>query len=226
MHLIYGRKSEEIKVNMKNQSRFIAACCSILFMLLSPVVLGGGLDDLERFYSNIKTYTAAFEQEVMDEYLNLLEASGGKFTIKRPGKFYWHYTSPSEQMIIGDGRQVWIYDVELEQATQRNADMAVTQTPASLLSGVGELDDHFTLQELGEMEDLNWVRMLPKQSDSGFIDVQIGFSDGRLQQLILRDSFGQTTRMQFTNIQEDIDIDEQIFSFNPPQGVDVIREGG
>ena len=68
--------------------------------------------------------------------------------------------------------------------------------------------------------------MIPKSKDSGFTDVRIGFSDGKLQLLEMKDSFGQSTRMTFSNIVENIDIPEEKFRFVPPPGVDVIEEAG
>jgi len=146
-------------------------------------------------------------------------------SIQRPGKFYWHYATPSEQLIVGDGKQVWIYDVELEQITHRQSEAALTQTPAMLLSGKGDLAETFILEDAGQRDGLDWVRMIPKSRDSGFTDIHIGFSGGSLQLLEMQDSFGQTTQVRFKNVKENSDIPEQTFTFTPPAGVDVIEEG-
>ncbi len=203
------------------------------FSIISAIILSlpvssfaSGLDDLQRFYTEVNSYSASFEQKVVDENLRLLEASEGEFFIERPGKFHWHYTSPSEQLIVGDGKQVWIYDIELEQITHRQSDAAVSQTPAMLLSGVGDLGDNFILEDAGLQEGLDWVRMIPRSQDSGFTDVRIAFAGGKLQLLEMKDNFGQTTRMSFSNIEENADISEQKFKFIPPPGVDVFEEGG
>ena len=198
----------------------------VTFLLISESIYASGLDDLQRFYNEIRSYSASFEQKVVDENLKLLESSDGEFSIERPGKFRWHYTNPSEQLIVGDGKQVWIYDVELEQITHRQSDAAVSQTPAMLLSGEGDLGENFILEDAGQHEGLDWVRMIPKSRDSGFTDVHIGFADGKLQLLEMKDSFGQLTRMNFNNIKENIDIPEEVFTFIPPPGVDVIEEAG
>lgn len=199
---------------------------TVLLLLMSASTYADGLGDLQRFYSEIRSYSASFEQVVVDENLKLLEASSGEFSIERPGKFRWHYTKPSEQLIIGNGRQVWIYDVELEQITHRTSDAAVSQTPAMLLSGKGNLDDSFILEDAGQRDGLDWVRMIPKSKDSGFTDIRIGFSQGKMQLLEMKDNFGQSTRMSFMNIKENIDIPEEIFTFIPPSGVDIIEEAG
>mgnify|MGYP001818527039 FL=1 len=163
---------------------------------------------------------------VVDENLKLLEASNGELSSESPGKLRWHYTTASEQLIIGDGTQVWIYDVELEQITHRKSDAAVSQTPAMLLSGKGNLDDSFILEDAGQHDGLDWVRMIPKSKDSGFTDIRIGFSEGKMQLLEMKDNFGQSTRMDFKNVKENIDIPEEIFTFIPPSGVDIIEEAG
>ena len=204
----------------------LSYAATALLLMMSASTYADGLADLQRFYSEIRNYSASFEQVVVDENLKLLEASNGEFSVERPGKFRWHYTAPSEQLIIGDGTQVWIYDVELEQITHRKSDTAVSQTPAMLLSGEGNLDDSFILEDAGQHDGLDWVRMIPKSKDSGFTDIRIGFSEGKMQLLEMKDNFGQSTRMDFKNVKENIDIPEEIFTFIPPSGVDIIEEAG
>ena len=80
-----------------------------------------------------------------------------------------------------------------------------------LLSGKGNLDDSFILEDAGQHNGLDWVRMLPISKDSGFTDVRIGFLKGKLQLLEMKDSFGQTTRMNFKSIKENVDIPEEVF---------------
>lgn len=206
--------------------KIIAFFTSTILLLATVSLHAGGLDDLQRFHGSVSSYSATFEQQVMDENMNLLEASSGEFSIQRPGKFRWHYRKPSEQLIVGDGSQVWIYDIELEQITHRSSTAAVTETPAMLLSGEGRLEDTFILEDAGQQGGLDWVRMLPRNSDSGFTSVQIGFAAGKLQELTMQDNFGQTTTMRFTNVMEGIDIPAETFNFSPPQGVDVIEEAG
>ena len=205
--------------------KILSTTITVILLLISNSIYASGLNDLQRFYSEIKSYSASFDQTVMDEKMNLLEASSGELSIQRPGKFYWHYATPSEQLIVGDGKQVWIYDVELEQITHRQSEAAVTQTPAMLLSGEGDLAETFILEDAGQRDGLDWVRMIPKSRDSGFTDIHIGFSGGSLQLLEMQDNFGQTTQIRFKNVKENSDIPEQTFTFTPPAGVDVIEEG-
>lgn len=180
--------------------------------------------DLEHFFNNVKTYTARFQQVVLDDKLNITQESTGTLWIKRPGKFRWDYDAPFKQQIVGDGARLWIYDVELQQATVRPMTGALGSTPALLLAGKGTLKTTFQLKDLGQRNALNWVQMLPKQRDGAFDDIRIGFENGMIRALELVDGFGQTTRITLQDAVENKNIDRQRFVFVPPEGVDVISE--
>lgn len=181
-------------------------------------------EDLKRFFSETSSYTAEFEQVVVDETGAEIDRSEGMFWIERPGRFRWEYSRPSEQIIVGTGESIWIYDVELEQATQRRSADAISRTPAALLAGEGELEANFSIEDLGRQEGLDRVAMRPRDTDVGFNEIRIGFRDGSLAVLELQDAFDQTTRMQFSGVRENIDIPAERFAFTPPEGIDVIVE--
>jgi len=181
--------------------------------------------DLDHFFNEVRTYTARFQQVVLDEGFNPIEESSGRLLIKRPGRFRWNYEPPSAQRIISDGDKVWVYDVELEQVTVRSLKDAVGKTPAGLLAGGADIDEQFDVTDLGQVNGpLYWVRLVPKAEDVGFEDIRIGFEDGRLRVLELVDGLGQTTRITMTDGEENQPIPDSQFDFTPPEGVDVIDE--
>lgn len=179
---------------------------------------------LDHFYRDVQTFAARFQQVVLDEELNPIEESSGAMQIKRPGRFRWDYEPPNEQVIVGDGSRIWIYDLELEQITVRPMGRALGETPASLLAGGTDVRNEFELQDLGEMGSLVWLRMVPKKSEGGFEDMRIGFEDGQIRVLELVDGLGQTTRITLTEAAENPRLPDSQFQFQPPPGVDVIDE--
>ena len=192
--------------------------------LLSAGAHASAPKDLERFFSGVHTYTAHFQQVVLDDKLNITQESSGTLWIARPGKFRWDYDAPFKQQIIGDGTRIWVYDVELQQATVRPMTAALGNTPALLLAGKGELKATFHLKDLGPRDKLHWVQMMPKQRDGAFDDIRIGFEKGVIRTLELVDGFGQTTRITLQDAVENKNIERQRFVFVPPKGVDVISE--
>ena len=180
--------------------------------------------DLYRFFNQVQSYSARFEHVVLDEAMNPIQESSGDLWIQRPGKFRWQYSTPFEQQIVADGKQVWVYDVDLKQVAVRHMVGTLGSTPALLLAGQGRLETGFEIKDLGRQGELDWVQMKPKKNDGGFEDIRIGFEKGRIRILEMIDGFGQTTRVTLKNAQENTKIAADKFQFKPPKGVDVINE--
>jgi outer membrane lipoprotein carrier protein len=179
---------------------------------------------LRRFFSEVHSYQARFNQVVLDESLNIIQESSGTLWIERPDKFRWDYDLPFKQQIVADGSRIWVYDPELKQVTVRPLTGGLGDTPAMLLAGKGKLDNNFTVKSLGVQGKLSWAQLIPKRKDGGFEDIRIGFEQGRLRMLEMVDGFGQTTRVTLQAPKENRKIDAAKFSFTPPKGVDVVGE--
>lgn len=204
---------------------------SILLLLVAPLLELGAAPpapdpaaSLRRFFSEIHSYQARFNQVVLDEGLNVVQESSGTLWISRPDRFRWDYDLPFKQQIVADGTRIWAYDPELRQATARPLSGGLGDTPAMLLAGRGKLDDSFTIKPLGAQGKLVWAQLIPKRKDGGFEDIRIGFEQGRLRMLEMVDGFGQTTRVTLQAPKENLKIDPAKFNFTPPKGVDVVGE--
>lgn len=183
-----------------------------------------GINALRFFFNEVKTFEAAFGQVVLDESLETVDDGKGKVWIKRPGLFRWDYEPPEAQEIVGDGERVWIYDIELEQINVRNQQAALGRTPAILLAGGVDMDKDYIIVDIGAQGRFDWVNLVPKDEESGFTEIRIGFEDNRLRLMELLDTLGQRTRMTFVDIKENHDIPDKAFIFVPPPGVDIVDE--
>ncbi len=117
-----------------------------------------------------------------------------------------------------------MYDIDLEQVTVKTVDSVLGSTPALLLSSDTPIEQNFTVNELGEEQNLQWVELIPFQKDSGFERIVLAFDETNLVSMELHDSFGQLTRLLFSNIERNPVIDPAIFDFIPPKNIDVIGE--
>jgi len=185
-----------------------------------------GPDGLKRFFSDVNTYSAQFDQVVLDDQLNVVEESGGQMWISRPGRFRWNYTPPVLQEIVSDGKKVWLYDIDLEQVTVRDLTKAVGRTPAILLAGKDDISNSYDIRDLGVQGSIAWVGLKPTYPDAHFEDVRIGFENNQIRVMELVDGLGQTTRIALRDAVENPDVSNSMFDFKAPSGVDVIDEGG
>ena len=206
--------------------RFLILLC--LLLVTGPVravdVSASGVDSLRRFFREMNSFSARFTQVVLDERLSPIQESSGTLWLERPDKFRWDYEKPYKQQIVSDGKQLWVYDVGLEQVSVRPLSGGLKDTPAMLLAGRGRLEDNFTIKALDAQNGTEWVRLTPKRRDSGYEDIRVGFVQGKLRVLEMVDGFGQVTRVTFQSPRENPHIESARFNFTPPQGVDVVGE--
>jgi len=174
------------------------------------------------FLENVATLSGRFEQQLIDADNNVLEDSSGTLAIRRPGQFRWSYTEPYEQLLVADGLNVWSYDVDLEQVTVKAQGDALGSTPAMLLGGSTDVLEDFNY--IGSFEDrgTHWVMLRPKDTESGFSKVELGFSDGVLSRMLFGDNLEQTTLIALVDVVFNEAVDASTFDFSPPDGVDVV----
>lgn len=196
----------------------------ILLSLLPGLASAAATDALKVFLTQTQTVKARFAQMVLDKNLKPLQQAQGVMQFSRPGKFRWDYQTPYEQVIVGDGSRLWIYDKDLNQVTVRKLDRALGSSPAALLSGSNDLERDYKLSNLGMDKGLDWLEALPKSRETVFERVRMGFGKSGLEAMELRDQFGQTTVITFADVERNPRIAADVFRFTPPQGADVISE--
>ena len=199
---------------------------SLLISLPTVVCADGAADRLNQALKNLDNLTANFKQTQLDDEKNILQQSSGHLAIQRPGKFSWIYTTPFEQQIIGDGRELWIYDVDLDQVTVKPMDQALATSPIMILMKQTDVSGEFTVNEVGQRKYLYWVELVPKSGDLEYTHVYIGLENNDVKAMELRDQFGQSTQIVFENLRLNVIHDPKTFKFVPPEGVDVFGAGG
>ena len=177
---------------------------------------------VDAFVNDVVTFSADFEQSLIDPDGRMLEQTSGTLEIQRPGRFRWIYEEPYEQWLVADGTNIWSYDVDLEQVTVKPQAETLANTPALLLGGSGEAMDQFEHGGSFVESGLTWVRLLPIDTESGFRRVELGFDNGRLSRMVFLDNLAQTTVVVLDNVAVNAPIDASRFRFAVPDDVDVV----
>jgi outer membrane lipoprotein carrier protein len=177
---------------------------------------------IDDFVKSVHTMSGRFEQSLVDASDTIVESSSGTFEIRRPGQLRWSYEQPYEQLLVADGLNVWSYDVDLAQVTVKPQAEVLSSTPALLLGGAHDVLEDFTYDGSFEDRGTEWVRLLPRDPDSNFESVELGFSDGTLTRMIFADNLDQTTLVAMHDVVLNEPIDAERFRFVPPDGVDVV----
>lgn len=171
-----------------------------------------------------ETLTGRFSQLSLDGSGTQLQETSGEMALKRPGQFRWHTDEPMEQLLISNGKKVWLYDPDLEQVTIQTLDQRLTHTPALLLSGdVSAISDNFEVshQQAGEVVDFT---LKPKAKDTLFDSLRLSFRGDVINDMQMVDGVGQRTNILFQGIKLNQPLKADLFTFEIPEGADVISE--
>ena len=193
-------------------------------LLISQSALADGVSSLRDFFNNTTTMRAQFSQVVNDNKGRKVQEVDGIMQLQRPNKFRWDYKKPYEQQIVSDGKQVFLYDTELQQVTIRELSKSLGSSPAALLAGGEAVEKSFTLKNATRKDGLTWVLALPKDKESGFERVLLGFKADKLRKMELYDSFNHITHITFDAVERNPTLQDATFLFTPPAGVDVVGE--
>lgn len=192
--------------------------------LLPAIADAAALDRLKAFVEGMKSGKAVFTQTVVAKSGRKPQTAAGTMMFLRPGKFRWVYDKPYYQLIVGDGEKLWIYDRDLNQVSVKKLSAALGSSPAALLAGDNALEKNFVLKEGGQSEGMEWLEARPKAEDGSFEFLRIGFAGDVPKAMELRDNFGQTTTIVFSQFERNPALPTDSFRFVPPKGADVIGE--
>lgn len=196
----------------------------------APAISGDGeaaptaRGQLERFSAGLESLHARFEQQVVSTDGAVDEASGGEVWLQRPQRFRWEYRGDFPQLVVADGQRVWIYDLELEQVTVEDQAAAAADSPLTLLTDPGRLDEQFEVREAGDIDGLYYIELRSRSAETEFERVLLGLRNDVLERMIMEDAFGLRTELRFFDVVRNPELDQALFSFVPPEGADVIGD--
>ena len=193
---------------------------SLVFYVVANAQTAG--EDLVQKLNSIKTLSAKFTQVINTKNKKLSKAHGSML-IQRPGLFRWETNDP-KQLLLADGKHIYIYDKDLEQVTIKPQAKAMRGTPALFLSESNDnlLQDFAINKENKNTTEIYHLSATTKQP--AFTKMDLFFNGSYLQAILLEDNLGQITNLTLKEVKQNQAIPSQTFKFKPPRGVDVIRE--
>ncbi|MEE7548260.1 outer membrane lipoprotein chaperone LolA [Xanthomonas sp. Kuri4-1] len=195
--------------------------------LLAGSAFAGARDDLNAFTRGLKGLDGQFSQQVLDLKGKLKERSSGRVALSAPRQFRWEYDKPYKQLIVADGKKVWIFDPDLEQASVRAQGEEEQNSPLTALIDPSRLDRQYDVsEEAGTREGLQWLSLTPKvDTEASFQIATLGFGKDGLARMEVVDALGQRTNISFSGWKRNPAFAADTFRFAPGKGVDVVGDG-
>ena len=195
--------------------------------LVAGFANAGAREQLDAFTKGLKGLDGQFTQTVFDDNGRVRESSSGRVALSAPRLFRWEYTKPYPQLIVADGKTVWVFDPDLEQVTRRPQGSAEQDSPLAALIDPARLDRDFQVEDAGSDGGLQWLRLKPKQGgdEAAFQSARLGLDGKGLARMEIVDALGQRTEISFSGWQRNPAFARDTFRYSPPAGVDVVGEG-
>jgi chaperone LolA len=198
---------------------------------LSANSLDSVVVNIQKSYDAIKDFKAQFVQESVVKSWNAqqVQKAEGSVYFKKEGKMFWDYKNPTPQQIISDGKMFWFYEPEDEQVTVAEVtDGLQSQISADLLNGKAQLTRDFKIRDITTEADLQTgtivLELIPRTSQQNVskIIMRLDNENFQIYQTEVYDLFENLTRITFSQIQIDTNLDDSLFTFTPPSGVEIL----
>lgn len=185
-------------------------------------VSGPARTELERFTTGLDSFQAEFTQTVKSQDGRVQDKTQGQVWLRSPDKLRWVYSGDFPEIIVADGKNVWIYDESLQQVTVEPQSGQASDSPLMILADISQLDQQFQVTELGDFDNMLLLELKSLDDDSEFERILLGMNSDGIRMMAMEDAFGQRTEVKFEQMLRNPSMDPLLFEFTPPEGTDVV----
>jgi len=181
------------------------------------------LDRLQKHYHDTKSFTAKFNEEIATVGAPKRQRQG-TVSFRKPGRMRWEFETPEKQTIVSDGETLYSYDPDLNQVVETPLKQALKSSSAtSFLLGIGNINRDFKAAFAHPATPTGLVDLILDAKTGGYkIEVGLDPSTYNLMTLTLTDQLGDVTKIDFSDIHDNVELPESNFAFNAPAGADIV----
>jgi len=175
--------------------------------------------------ASIESLKADVVQLIVESDGGILEESKIKMYFKKPNGFYWETITPFKELIVTNGVKLWNYQPDLEQVVIEDWDSSKSELAAQLLNGETEnLGSDYQIEQLySDDSGDHQFTLTPLATDSVYERISISFVTSELDQIYLNSKNGQQTVWRFVTIERNESLEDSVFEFDPPAGIEIIE---
>ncbi|MEJ6592201.1 MAG: outer membrane lipoprotein chaperone LolA [SAR86 cluster bacterium] len=206
----------------------------LAWMMIAQFALGDGVFEkpqaidrtaqLIRQLDQLQTLSASFIQTTVNGQQHVVQQARGQLWVSTPGRFRLETLEPAIQTLVSDGETFWSFDSDLEQVIITRLQRDITQVPILLLGGDAKaITDEYQVAYFSE-DQHDFFVLEPREGGSLFESLTIVFAADTPVSIVLRDSLGQRTQIELTDVNRNHQIPSATFTLIPPVGADVIDD--
>jgi outer membrane lipoprotein carrier protein len=181
------------------------------------------LDRLQRHYRDTNSFSAKFSEEVTTVGAPARKRQG-TVSFRKPGRMRWEFEDPEKQTIVSDGETLYSYDPDLNQVVETPLKQALKSSSAtSFLLGIGDINRDFKAAFANLAKPTGLIDLILEAKTGGYkIEVGLDPQTYNLMTLTLTDQLGDVTRIDFSDIHDNVELPDSIFAYKAPAGADIV----
>jgi outer membrane lipoprotein carrier protein len=221
-HSFRGTALSKRTATLKSRAMLSLKYSLISSLLFCATAYASPLQTLQSLLSATHNYSANFIQTTREGRDGISRTATGKIYLQKPNRFRWELSAPSPQIIVSDGRYLWVYDPSLLQVTQKKV-TSRTFDPALLLTGDSSKILHqFRVTWLPSFG--GWYQLQPKHSGSGILVIRLQYRANQLSKIQVMNNMNQSSLFTFTQIKMNTTLPANLFNFTVPQGTTLLKQ--
>ncbi|NDV28820.1 outer membrane lipoprotein chaperone LolA [Desulfovibrio sp. JC010] len=204
--------------------RILILVISALLSFSTVAIADDLTTEIQKTYDSIKTFSADFTQTLTNAASKEQDIRSGKIVFKQPSLLRWESVKPEPELLIVGESIVWDYFPEDELALKyRTKQLFNSKTMIKFISGQAKLEEDFVVENQGDDNGLIKLKLLPLEPETGMVLAFAWIDPDKkmMSKVLVVDFYGNGNEVAMSNIEIDPDVDDSVFEFTPPEGVDV-----
>ena len=152
------------------------------------------------------------------------DVRSGKIVFKQPSLLRWESVKPEQELLIVGESIVWDYFPEDKLALKYHTKQLFnSKTMIKFISGQAKLEEDFVVENQGDDNGLIKLKLMPLEPETGMVLAYVWIDPEKkmMRKVLVVDFYGNGNEVYMSNIEIDPAVDDSIFQFTPPEGVDV-----
>ncbi len=179
-------------------------------------------------YQGLSSFEGQFEQEDRQPDGQVQKAAG-QIAYRRPGQMRWAYAPPNPQLLVTDGKTVWLYDPLLDTVTEQPLQQVTEGTPLRFLLGAGSLTEDFTCRAAtlaAPSDGLAYLELVARTAVPTLDFIQLGVqpATARLVAFRMVDTQHSERWVRLSQLKFGVSFAQGFFTFQVKPGMDVISK--
>lgn len=181
---------------------------------------------LQSKYVSLEGLKASFTQSYQSKRFSDKITEKGVVYFRKGGLMRWEYQEPEKKIFVCDGTHYFYYVVEDKQVIKADADRKDQRSPALFLAGRGDFVKDFRAEWADQRPGSHLIKLIPvqPQADFKYMIADVDPVGGLILRLLVVDAYENRTEYTFQQIQENPNLPDGFFAFQPPKGTEVLYQ--